>query len=58
LTNFTYFNETLNDYALEERYCPALVATDLRKNPAYSRDYVLIANSVALAPTLYNFLRL
>ncbi len=52
MTNFTYFNETLNDYALEERYCPALVATDLRKNPAYSRDYVLIANSVALAPTL------
>ena len=48
LSNFTYFNETLNDYDVEERFCPTLVPTDIRKNPTYSRDYVLIANSIAL----------
>ena len=47
-TNLTYFNETLNDYAVGEVLCPGLVPTDLRKNPTYTRDYVLIANSVAL----------
>jgi hypothetical protein len=56
LSNLTYFNATLNEYTTEEMYCPTLVATDIRKNPTYSRDYVLIANSAALVfiPMLVN----
>jgi hypothetical protein len=32
----------------EEIMAPMLVPTEFRKNPSYSRDYVLIANSVGL----------
>ncbi len=48
IANSTYFNETLNNYTTEERMMPALAPTGIRKDPTYSRDYVLIANSVAL----------
>jgi hypothetical protein len=48
LSNYTYFNSTLNNYTTEEILCPTLVPTDIRRDPTYSRDYVLIANSMAL----------
>ena len=42
------FNETLGENVTTEITVPVVSPTDLRKNSDYSRDYVLITNSVAL----------
>ena len=47
-SNSTIYNETLNENITTEIMVPTVVPTDIRKDVTYSRDYVLIANSVAL----------
>ena len=47
-SNSTIYNETLNENVTTEIMVPTVVPTDIRKDVTYSRDYVLIANSVAL----------
>ena len=42
MSNFTYYNETLENYTTEARLMPSLVPTEIRKNPTYTRDYVLV----------------
>ena len=46
--NSTIFNETLGENVTIEVTVPIVSPTELRKNSDYSRDYVLITNSVAL----------
>ena len=52
-TEFNYENNTIFDEAMdanvtEEVKYPVVAPTEFRENLEYSRDYVLIANSVAL----------
>lgn len=47
-SNQTLFNEALGENETTEVYLPIVVPTKIRDNLEYSRDYVLIANSVAL----------
>ena len=42
MSNFTYYNNSLENYTTEERMMPALLPTDIRKDPIYTRDYVLV----------------
>ena len=46
--NVTVYNETLGEDVKVEVEILGVIATDLRKDPSYSRDYILIANSIAL----------
>ena len=46
--NTTIFNETIEQNVSSEVLMPEVEPTEIRKDSAYSRDYVLIANSVAL----------
>ena len=46
--NETFFNDSLGENITEEVIKPQVAPTELRDNLDYSRDYVLIANSVAL----------
>ena len=46
--NATTFDMENDTNVTEEIMAPMLVPTEFRKNPSYSRDYVLIANSVGL----------
>ena len=46
--NVTIYNLDNNTNTTEEIMMPTLITTDFRKNQSYSRDYVLIANSIAL----------
>ena len=46
--NTTIFNETIEENVTSEVLMPEVEPTEIRKDSAYSRDYVLIANSVAL----------
>ena len=46
--NTTIFNETIEQNVTSEVLMPEVEPTEIRKDSAYSRDYVLIANSVAL----------
>ena len=47
--NATVFNETLGEEVNVTIMKPELMPTELRRDPGYSRDYVLFANSFALA---------
>jgi hypothetical protein len=47
-TNVTVISRENGSNFTEERLMPHVVMTDIRKNPSYSRDYVMIANSVSL----------
>lgn len=49
LRNETIYNETTGEEVNITIMKPELQPTELRKDPGYSRDYVLIANSFALA---------
>jgi len=44
LTNMTIEGTNLT----EEKMMPQVVMTEIRKNPSYSRDYVMIANFISL----------
>ena len=48
------YNDTLGQHVNVTREMPVINATEIRADPSYSRDYVLIANSFALAfiPTI------
>ena len=46
--NQTIYNESLGENVTEEVKHPVVSPTEFRENLEYSRDYVLIANSVAL----------
>ena len=46
--NQTSFNETLGTNITEEVLYPEVRPTEIRNNLKYSRDYVLIVNSVVL----------
>jgi len=48
LTNVTIISRDNSSDLIEERMIPNVVMTEIRKNPSYSRDYVMIANSVSL----------
>ena len=48
LMNETYFNESIGENITLVVLKPQVAPTELRDNLDYSRDYVLIANSVAL----------
>lgn len=48
-TNVTIYNETLGQAYNVTIYKPVLEPTEIRRDPLYSRYYVLIANSFALA---------
>ena len=48
LQNNTIFNEDMETNVTEEVKYPVVAPTEFRENLEYSRDYVLIANSVAL----------
>ncbi len=47
-TEMKLTNMTNESNLTEEIMMPQVVMTDIRKNPAYSRDYVMIANSISL----------
>jgi hypothetical protein len=44
----TTYNLDNDTNVTEEIMLPMIITTEFRKNPSYSRDYVLIANSVGL----------
>ena len=46
--NQTFYNESIESNVTRELEVPMVMPTELRDNLEYSRDYVLIANSVAL----------
>ena len=46
--NQTSYNDTIGENITQEIFLPMVVPTEVRDNLKYSRDYVLIANSIAL----------